>query len=294
MVTRSISSYEWTQDGCTISISVPVPPTAVARDIAWRITPRTVTFGIRGVEALLGATLLGSVRPEECFWVLSGEGALRRAVASLEKSVPREWTALTVQEEECAAGVQLNVYDVAPVANAFLGFLGFGLHHTGVEVYGYEFCFGRESGGASGVRCLPPRSAAGHTFRETHPMGRTHLSRQDCFALVRRLAEEWAGVRYHLLRRNCNDFSAVLCRELLGMQTPEFPGWVNRAARGCAIVLPEALTERANAADAEAFKELKMRDEMQYLAASAAQQARQRPRPPRPPTPPAPPKGEAY
>jgi len=68
-------------------------------------------------------------------------------------------------------------------------------------------------------------------FRESIPVGRTHLSRQEVDELCDRLGEEFRGNQYHLLARNCNHFTDSLTRELTGKRTP---GWVNRLA-GCGL-----------------------------------------------------------
>lgn len=119
------------------------------------------------------------------------------------------------------ATVLLNVYDVTE-ANGWLESLGFGLHHTGVEVYGMEFHYGGcvED---TGVGQNTPRLCHPHLFREQYVMGTTPLSEAAVDSVVTRMEEnkDWEGRRYDMVRHNCNHFSDALLRELLPPRTPE-------------------------------------------------------------------------
>lgn len=103
--------------------------------------------------------------------------------------------------------VLLNVYDIVG-ANSVLHTMGIGVHHTGVEVYGQEFAFGRCKDG-TGVFSVTPKMCPGHVFRESVVMGTTSKSYEDIRDLISNLqdSEEWMGKAYHILRRNCNVFS---------------------------------------------------------------------------------------
>jgi len=123
--------------------------------------------------------------------------------------------------------VILNVYDlgtslVVPRMNTALSFLGTGAFHVGVEVFGEECSFavvlaedGRacEDGKTGVIHCLP-RSATGHTFRESVLMGFTALPRAGVQRVLQRLAKEWQSASYHVLARNCVHFSDSLLHEL--------------------------------------------------------------------------------
>ncbi len=164
--------------------------------------------------------------------------------------------------------VFLCVYDILP-HNAFLAELGLGVHHSGVEVYGKEYAFGRCAFG-TGVFDCPPGQCPKHRFRERILLGRTDHSSSDVDAIVIQLAQSpsWAGTAYHLLRRNCNTFAEHLAGALLppsrrliddeefgfatyqgnGMEMEErtgrivrrlMPWWVNALARAAVFALPE-------------------------------------------------------
>lgn len=107
--------------------------------------------------------------------------------------------------------VILNVYDIVG-ANSVLHSMGMGVHHTGVEVFGTEYAFGRCKDG-TGVFSLSPKSCPGHVYRESIVVGTTTLSDKDISALVASLSKktEWLGTSYHILRRNCNIFSEFFC-----------------------------------------------------------------------------------
>jgi hypothetical protein len=62
--------------------------------------------------------------------------------------------------------VLLNIYDLTP-ANDALWTIGFGLHHSGVEILGSEYSFA--SGG--GIFENTPKQAAGARFRVTVELG---------------------------------------------------------------------------------------------------------------------------
>merc|ERR1711988_515316 len=80
-----------------------------------------------------------------------------------------------------------------------------GVFHAGIEVYGYEWSFGRSPEG-SGVWRTLPRMELGHQYRATMPLGPTELSSAQVWKVLQRLGVEWPGTEYDLLRRNCLSF----------------------------------------------------------------------------------------
>ena len=123
---------------------------------------------------------------------------------------------------------------------------GFGAYHSGVEIEGREYAYGRiekegydgpngtfmmTNGHVTGVwrqtpKRLPP-PMAGATFKETITAGVTTMKPSELSAVLSRLQREWKGVEYDLLRHNCNHFTAALCAAL-GVDGP--PEYLNRAA----------------------------------------------------------------
>ena len=51
--------------------------------------------------------------------------------------------------------------------------------------------------------------------RESHTLGTTDFVRSDLEGLVNQMGEEWTGDKYHLLRRNCNHFTAEFSKVLI-------------------------------------------------------------------------------
>ena len=94
--------------------------------------------------------------------------------------------------------VFLNVYQMSD-SNPSLP--GFGIWHTGVEVNGIEYTFGKRGSSLSGISSLKPRTAPGVTFKETVEIGRTALTSREIRDLVAELGSTYAGNSYHVTGR---------------------------------------------------------------------------------------------
>jgi hypothetical protein len=137
------------------------------------------------------------------------------------------------------SNVVLNLYDI--IDNTVTSFVGLGVHHSGIEVYGSEWSFGFRETSDSGVFAIEPRSAEGVRFRESIILGKTSYSRRDVDRIIADLSSKWPGNTYDLLERNCNCFCDELSRKLCGTG---LPGYVNRLARIGSVfrcVLPSKL-----------------------------------------------------
>lgn len=105
--------------------------------------------------------------------------------------------------------VELNVYDLQPqdspdtVANLnwYLYPVGFGLYHSGVSVYGSEYCYGGHAHSTTGIFTVSPKKAPDARFRQTLLIGRTHLSESQVIELIDEMSAVWAGNSYNLLTR---------------------------------------------------------------------------------------------
>lgn len=130
------------------------------------------------------------------------------------------------------APVTLQIYDAGGTemvknVNTLLRAVGTGAFHTGVEVYGKEWSFGFTNDGSSGIFSCPPRCCKTHAYREAVPMGETDLSQVEVEELLMRLASNWRGAHYDVLRRNCTHFSEEFCRKL---GVGPIPAWVGNIA----------------------------------------------------------------
>jgi len=109
-----------------------------------------------------------------------------------------------------------------------------GVFHAGVEVGGLEWSFGfQPQESRPGVCCCLPRQHRQHHFRQTLELARTTLSDLRIQNIISELIEEYPGVDYDLLRRNCCHFADDFCSRL---GVGHIPGWVHRLARAGAAL----------------------------------------------------------
>ena len=142
--------------------------------------------------------------------------------------------------------VYVHVYDlVSSDINDYLYWVGLGVYHSGVEVYGCEYAYGGHEYDCSGIFCstspgLPPSCLSGNNNNNTTPaniithrerilVGYTSYSKRQVEGIVRELGvDEFRGNKYHVLQLNCNRFVEVFCGRLTG--DDGVPGWINRLA----------------------------------------------------------------
>lgn len=74
--------------------------------------------------------------------------------------------------------VILNIYHVT-TANRFLEFLGFGLYHTSVGVYGAEYSYGGHEAELPGTVTDLKGNTAGLVLKESFPVGVTYYSKKE-------------------------------------------------------------------------------------------------------------------
>ena len=156
--------------------------------------------------------------------------------------------------------VYLNVYDISLSLNRTFGLMGLGIFHTGVEVYGEEYGFGRSTDG-TGVYRLTPTTYDGHVFRESIFLGITNHSQEQVNIIISSMCyTSWYGSgKYNLINMNCNDFSEDLCHKLLDGNS-NFPLWINRPCRMAAYLLPEIITKKIDSFDELVFLKYASRD----------------------------------
>lgn len=146
--------------------------------------------------------------------------------------------------------VRVHVYDVSgnPVVtatNRVLSVMGTGAFHAAVEIYGWEWSYGGCSRGTGVFHC-PPKECEAHKYKETIEMGETRMSEAEFRRLIERLAREWPGADYDLLRHNCCNFSNTLCQEL---GVGHLPVRIMSLATGVDSVVTDGKAARGAAAD---------------------------------------------
>lgn len=138
------------------------------------------------------------------------------------------------------APVYLNVYDVTNLNN-YLYWLGLGIFHSAIEVYGVEYAFGAHDYSTSGVFEVEPRNCPGFIFRRTISVGTTDKDPLEFREFIDDVARDYAGDSYHLISKNCNHFTNDV---VVKLTKAPMPGWVNRLANigaFCSCLLPESL-----------------------------------------------------
>ncbi|XP_076884099.1 deSI-like protein At4g17486 [Bidens hawaiensis] len=136
--------------------------------------------------------------------------------------------------------VFLNVYDLTPV-NSYSIWFGFGIFHSGIQVYGMEYGFGAHDFPISGVFEVEPKTCPGFIYRCSIPLGHVSKSPTEFREFIETVASEYHGATYHLISKNCNHFTDDITQRLTGKN---IPGWVNRLAKVgslCSCLLPEHL-----------------------------------------------------
>lgn len=115
--------------------------------------------------------------------------------------------------------VKLNVYDMVSMANfnQYSSPIGFGVFHSGAEIYGCEYAYGGHNNSHSGVFEIAPRDVAvlgedSFRFRETIVIGYTDFDHEDVKQIVEQLGLKFRGDKYHLLHQNCNHFTDALTK----------------------------------------------------------------------------------
>ncbi|KAJ1458364.1 PPPDE putative peptidase domain-containing protein [Pelagophyceae sp. CCMP2097] len=126
--------------------------------------------------------------------------------------------------------VVLHVYDFAEVgdrASGWLSSMNFGIHHTGVEVAGFEYSFND-----AGIYRTPPGACASGSGavckRKSETVLGTHVGTvNDLNGQINALRGAFAPGSYSLVGKNCNHFADALCRSLVGVG---IPAGIHRAA----------------------------------------------------------------
>jgi hypothetical protein len=174
------------------------------------------------------------------------------AIATIEEPAIRASSALAkktaerLQELRKNCWVKLHVYDLladdthldvwgchfplGQVFNAFnssLHSIGTGAYHVGLEINGIEYAFGANSTkGLTGIFQCMPKSSPGYQFRTTIDFGNQAVNGRE---IVQKMATEYLGTDYDLLRKNCCTFAYDVCIRL-GISKKDIPSWFHNLA----------------------------------------------------------------
>lgn len=101
--------------------------------------------------------------------------------------------------------------------NQYSSPIGFGVFHSGVEIFGCEYAYGGHNNSHSGVFDISPRDVSvlgedSFKFRETLVIGYTDFDQEDIKQIVDQFGVKFRGDKYHLLHQNCNHFSDALTK----------------------------------------------------------------------------------
>eukprot|EP01052_Picozoa_sp_SAG31_P028719 SAG31_NODE_2795_length_5082_cov_2.673289_6_plen_452_part_00 len=115
--------------------------------------------------------------------------------------------------------VILHVYDLGRDKKVFKALKavnthGLGAFHTALEIADWEWSFGWNDDGTTGVFSGLPSLCDMHTFREKLNLGCTTVSRTYIDKMLARLEDEWMGEDYDMLERNCCHFCNAMANEL--------------------------------------------------------------------------------
>jgi len=106
---------------------------------------------------------------------------------------------------------------------------GFGIYHSGIQIYGTEYSFAG-GGSGTGVYAQQPKSTpagGGWTYKDTLDLGVVKADFILFQKILKELQNEFPSSSYNLITKNCNHFTEAACNKL-GVK---FPDWVNRAAK---------------------------------------------------------------
>jgi hypothetical protein len=126
--------------------------------------------------------------------------------------------------------VSINIYELHPKANRFLGKIGVGLYHSGVVIGDREWTFGpfiNNQTNENGIHSIPPG-----LFNEFHKttliVGQIDINEFDLACIINKFRHQFLSSEYELIINNCNDFTKVFCKEICNY---DVPNWINRAAK---------------------------------------------------------------
>ena len=118
--------------------------------------------------------------------------------------------------------VYINIYDLHYI-NKLTWYLGFGIYHTGIQLYGTEYSYGCNSG----INAIIPKTITNIPLRETIYLGSTNKSYSEIYNIIMDMKSIYTNDAYNILNNNCNNFCNDLSNKVLGTNIPNY---INRLA----------------------------------------------------------------
>jgi len=128
--------------------------------------------------------------------------------------------------------VWLNTYDLL-MTNYTTSKFGLGIYHTGVVIYGVEYCYSGPQEGklhleVTGLRTTTPGDSSwieDAVFREPILVGHSKLSPFEVNSIYLEMCKEYKGPSYNVLNRNCNHFTRDFLLKILDQESLKARGY---------------------------------------------------------------------
>ncbi|KAJ6220073.1 hypothetical protein RDWZM_005885 [Blomia tropicalis] len=161
-------------------------------------------------------------------------GNRSNAIKHSTNEVERSMHAKPLIKSKLPECVYVNVYSLNEINN-MIQHTGMGVYHSGVEVFGHEWAYGGHSESTTGIYQMKApgdvtslsTTDGSFVFVQSISIGITKYDLNQIINLLIKMGTKWQGNQYHLLYKNCNNFSDDLCHVLTGHHIPV---WINRLA----------------------------------------------------------------
>lgn len=117
--------------------------------------------------------------------------------------------------------------------------MGFGVHHSGVEILGQEYSFA--SGG--GIFDSTPKEVPNAKFRESIEVGVFQGGSSELRTIINDLRSDFGPDDYNLMSKNCNHFANSLVWSLLGRTIPPHINRIADIGTCLSCLVPKQLLE---------------------------------------------------
>jgi len=181
--------------------------------------------------------------------------------------------------------IRLNVYTPGNTSGnqqtAMTSVPGFGIYHTGIQIFNREHTFAGGDFDGCGVQEQEPKQTppgSEWVYNQTIELGKTNLTEAEVKGVLSSIRSEFPARSYELMSKNCNHFTEVMSHRL--NVHDKYPSWVNRAAKWGSSIKGGSVDVVAMEKKRKEQKETKIREERQSKALLAKKQGALKPEPP--------------